>query len=189
MLMANCLKTVSDYLALPDEVRVELIDGVFYDMAGPAFDHQFIAASIYTVFRNHIDDNNGSCIPIIAPFDVQLDRDDKTMVQPDVMIVCDRAKITRPKLYGEPDLIVEVLSPSNWYNDMVRKLRKYKNAGVREYWIVIPDHKKVLVYEFEKSSDPVEYTFNDLVPVGIWNGACKVDFSKISEKITFLPDE
>ena len=129
-------KTVDDYLALPDDVRVELIDGVFYDMASPTFDHQFIAASIYNVFRNYIDDNNGSCIPVIAPFDVWLDRDDKTMVRPDIMIICDRDKITKPRLNGEPD--------------------------------------------------PVEYSFDDSVPAGIWNGDCKVDFGKIKKSWDFF---
>ena len=155
-------------------------------MAAPTFSHQEIGLSICFAFRNFVEANGGECIPAVAPVDVQLDCDDKTMVQPDVMIICDRNKITKPRIVGAPDLIVEVLSPSNWYHDLVRKLRKYKKAGVREYWIVIPDSLKVLVYYFEKSDIPEEYSFNDEVPVNIWDGRCKVDFRKIYERVSFI---
>ena len=181
-------KTLEDYLALPEGTRIELIDGVFYDMAAPTFVHQRIGGMIFYEFERFIDANGGSCIPSIAPTDVQLDCDDKTMVQPDVLVVCDRDKIIKARVVGAPDLIVEILSPSNWYMDVIRKKRKYQNAGVREYWIVLPDDKKVLVYNFKKSSDPVEYTFEDQVPVAIWDGKCVVDFKTIYSKIEFLYD-
>ena len=181
-------KTLEDYLALPEGTRIELIDGVFYDMAAPTFVHQRIGAIICSMFENFIDENGGPCIPSVAPTDVQLDCDDKTMVQPDVLVVCDRDKIIKARVVGAPDLIVEVLSPSNWYMDVIRKKNKYQNAGVREYWIVLPDDKKVLVYNFEESSDPVEYTFEDKVPVAIWGGKCEVDFKTIYSKIEFLYD-
>ncbi len=181
-------KTLDDYLKLPEGIRVELIDGVFYDMAAPIPLHQRIASLIFTAFELHVRANKGNCVPFIAPTDVQLDCDDKTVVQPDVFILCDRDKITKKRIFGAPDLIVEVLSESNWYNDIFRKYNKYKNAGVREYWIVIPDSFKVLVYEFEKSNSerPTEYTFADKVPVGIWDRKCEVDFKEIYEYIKFL---
>ena len=179
-------KTIEDYLALPEGTRVELIDGVFYDMAAPGTIHQRIAGQIFYTFEKHIIENGGSCVPFIAPTDVQLDCDDKTMVQPDVMIVCDRDKLTRPRLVGAPDLIVEVVSPSNWKMDVYLKLKKYKNAGVREYWVVLPEEKSVMVYRFETSREPIEYTFDDKVPVGIWENQCEVDFSVIYDRIRFL---
>ena len=182
-------KTIEDYLALPDDVRVELIDGKFYDMASPSFIHQQIAGLIYNKFVNHVDEHKGSCIPAISPLDVQLDCDDKTMVQPDVLIICDRDKILKPRVYGAPDLVVEVLSPNNWHTDIVLKERKYRNAGVREYWIVLPDQKLVMVYNYKISRDFVEYTFEDKVPVGIWDGKCEVDFNAIYERIRFLYDD
>ena len=179
-------KTIDDYLALPEGVRVELIDGVFYDMAAPTSIHQRIGGLIAFDFNAYIDKNNGECVPFTAPTDVQLDCDDKTMVQPDVLVVCDRNKITKPRIVGAPDLVVEVLSDSNWYHDTHRKLWKYKKAGVREYWIVMPNSLKILVYYFEKSDFPTEYSFDDVIPVGIWDEKCKVDFKKIYDKISFM---
>ena len=179
-------KTIQDYLNLPEGVRVELIDGQFYDLAAPTFAHQLLCTYILQELLNYIDSNKGDCIPLVAPLDVQLDCDEKTMVQPDVLVVCDRNKITKERLFGAPDLVMEILSPSTWYHDTVRKLLKYKKAGVREYWIVMPRQQKVLVYAFEKSDRPIEYSFEDKIPVAIWDGKCMVDFKKIFEKVSFL---
>ena len=177
------MKTIEDYLALPEGNRVELIDGAFYDMAETSVPTTYFAAEIWSVFKAFIKSDNNDNIVMAAPLDVQLDCDDKTMVQPDVVIVCDRSKITKPRVVGAPDLIVEVLSQSNWYHDMVRKLKKYKNAGVKEYWIVNIEEKPVLVYDFTKSDFPTEYSFDDEIPVGIWDGKCKIDFKKIDVEI------
>ena len=110
-----------------------------------------------------------------------------TVVQPDVFVICEPK---RKDLKGNflPDFVAEVVSPSSIKRDYFLKLGKYSNAGVREYWIVIPDSLKVLVYEFEKSDSerPTEYTFADKVPVGIWDGKCEVDFKEIYESIEFL---
>lgn len=179
-------KTLKDYLALPEGMRVELIDGVFYDMASPSALHQRIGGEIFTRLNNFVDSNNGQCIPFIAPMDVQLDCDDMTIVEPDVFIVCDRSKITKPRIFGAPDFIVEVLSRSSIQNDLYRKLWKYKQAGVREYWVVMPDQLQIKVFEFEKSDIPTVYTFDDEIPVGIWDGQCKVDFKKVYDKISFM---
>ena len=185
-LNTNSNKTIDDYLNLPEGERVELIDGVFYDMAAPTFIHQRIAALIYNTFENHIKTNKGSCIPFIAPADVQLDSDVKTMVQPDVFVVCNRDKITKQRLLGSPDLVIEVLSESNWYTDMIIKREKYRSAGVREYWIIMPDQLSIEVYHFEKSDVPTVYSFKDMVPVSIWDGKCSVNFREIYEEINFM---
>ena len=176
-------KTLSDYLALPEGTRIEMIDGEFYDMAAPTTIHQRIASIIFNSIYNYIDSNKGKCIPFIAPTDVQIDNDDKTMVQPDVLVVCDKSKITKERVVGAPDFIVEVLSPSNFFMDMVVKLGKYKQAGVREYWIVIPEQESVLTYDFSKPDSWMRFSFDDKVPVNIWDGKCKIDFSVIRDKI------
>ena len=181
-------KTIEDYLALPDDRRVELIDGVFYDMATPTLIHQDIAGEIFVQFKIFVAKNGGSCKPYISPVDVQLDRDDKTMVQPDVIVMCNRDQITKARIVGAPSLVIEVMSPSSRYMDTVRKLRKYQSAGVEEYWVIFPEEQKVQVYLFGQWAEgkpeiPIEYTFADKVPVGIWDNKCEVDFTEIAKAI------
>ena len=180
---------VLDYLAFPQEVRVELIDGTIYEMASPSDVHQLICDEINMRFREYIRKKHGKCITITAPLDVQLDCDEKTMVQPDVSIICDRSKFRNGRVAGAPDLVAEVLSPATQRRDVSLKMGKYMNAGVREYWIVDPVKKRVSVYEFEKDIFPVMYTFEHKVPVGIFDGECEVDFTEIYEYVSFLyPD-
>ena len=173
--------TVDDYRALPDEQRVELIDGYFFDMYSPTFGHQSIGGEIYRQIANYIMERGGSCRPFIAPVDVQLDCDNRTMVQPDVGIVCDPDKIKRFGIYGAPDFLVEVISPSTKKRDFTLKLSKYMEAGVREYWILDFTQKRILVYYFESDVYPVIYGFDQPVPVNIYNGDLKIDFSNIAK--------
>ena len=178
--------TVKEYNAMPEEQRVELIDGVIYYMATPVAGHQGIVDEIRENFNQFIKKKQGKCFTLTSPVSVQLDCDDKTMVQPDVLIVCDRNRFQRGILYGAPDLAVEVLSPSTRKKDLTIKLRKYRNAGVREYWIVDPTSKQVIVHEFEKANITTIYTFGDKVPVGIFGGECIVDFKEIYDYVEFL---
>lgn len=173
--------TLDDYYALPDDQRVELIDGYFYEMSSPTFGHQSIGGEIYRQIANYIMEHGGSCRPFIAPVDVQLDCDNKTMVQPDVGIVCDTSKIKRFGIYGAPDFVVEVISPSTKKKDYALKLSKYMEAGVREYWILDFALEKILVYFFESDVYPVVYGFDQLVPVNIYDGSLKIDFSNIAK--------
>lgn len=175
--------TLDDYYALPEDQRVELIDGYFYEMLAPTFGHQTIGGEIYRQIANYIMDKGGSCRPFIAPVDVQLDCDERTMVQPDVGIVCDPDKIKRFGIYGAPDFLVEVISPSTKKKDYTKKLAKYMEAGVREYWILDPYQKRLLVYFFEGDVFPVIYGFDQPVPVGIYNGNLVIDFSNIAKWI------
>ncbi len=173
--------TLDDYYALPDDQRVELIDGYFYDMSSPTFGHQSIGGEIYRQIANFIMEHGGSCRPFIAPVDVQLDCDNKTMVQPDVGIVCDPSKIKRFGIYGAPDFLVEVISPSTKKKDYALKLSKYMEAGVREYWILDFRQEKILVYFFESDVYPVIYGFDQPVPVNIYDGKLKIDFTHIAK--------
>lgn len=178
--------TLEDYLLLPDDRRVELIDGVFYDMASPTTIHQSIAGFLYTNFLDYVMKNKGPCYPFIAPVDVQLDCDDKTVIQPDVLIVCDRSKYRNGRVFGAPDLVVEVLSPSSKKKDMQIKLSKYYDAGVREYWIVDPEKKILVQYDMEHMELPSVYNAESTIPVLIWNGEYSIDLKEMFDTIGFL---
>lgn len=175
--------TVEDYRALPKEQRVELIDGFFYDMASPTFLHQRISGEIHRQIANFIMDRGGDCQPLIAPIDIQLDCDERTMVQPDVAVLCGRDKVKRWGVYGAPDFVLEVISPSTRRKDCTKKLMKYMNAGVREYWILDPYQQKLIVYFFESEVCPVIYGLDKPVPVGIYHGELMISFSHIAEWI------
>ncbi len=178
--------TVADYEALPDEQRVELIDGVFYDMSSPQADHQVIAGIIYAQLLQFIRSNGGDCMPFIAPMDVQLDCDDRTIMEPDVFVVCDRSKVKRKRIYGAPDFVIEVLSPSTRRKDITIKINKYSNAGVREYWMIDPRRESILVYDFANEDTVQMYHFDDAVPVGIYGGACEITFEFIRKSLEFI---
>lgn len=171
--------TVEDYRALPEERRVELIDGYFYDMAAPTFLHQQIAGEIHRQIANYILDNGGSCKPLISPVDVQLDCDERTMVQPDVGILCHDDKIEKWGVYGAPEFVLEIISPSTKRKDCIKKLVKYMDAGVREYWILDPYQKKLLVYLAEGDACPIIYGLTEPVPVRIYEGALEIRFEHI----------
>ena len=170
--------TLEDYYALPDDRRAELIDGYFYDMASPTKEHQTILMQIALQLSVAVE-AHPACRLYVAPLDVCLDNDDDTMVQPDILIVCNENDRDERRVNGAPDFIVEILSPSSRYHDMFRKLNKYRLAGVREYWIVDPKSRRVTVYDFEHDELPASYTFNDSVPLMISNGEFGVDFAKI----------
>lgn len=191
------LYTIEDYYALPDDVRTELIDGVFYNMSSPSVIHQLIIGEMFLHFKECEKKHHGECRIILSPCDVQLDRDRYTVLQPDILIVCDLDKIRGLYCFGAPDLTVEVLSPSNSSHDCILKLRKYQLAGVREYWIVDPKYRQVIVYNFEDPDHPSGsadssrfkvYSFEDTIPVGISDGACSIDFKSISDNLKFLSE-
>ena len=182
----NRLYTLEDYLRLPDDQRVELIDGVFYDMAAPTTIHQGVAGFLHKKFLDFVMENKGPCFPFISPVDVQLDCDDKTVVQPDVLVVCDRTKYKNGRVFGAPDLVIEVLSPSTRRKDMQLKMYKYAGAGVREYWMVDPEKKLVVQYDLEHLGIPAIYNFQSVIPVLIWDSACRIDLGEMDETIGFL---
>jgi Uma2 family endonuclease len=183
--------TTAEYYALPEEKRVELIDGVFYDMSAPTFVHQGIAGELHRQIANFIRENKGECIARVSPVDVRLDCDDRTMVQPDIVIVCDKSKIKRWGIMGAPDFVVEVLSPSTGRKDRHKKLAKYLNAGVREYWLIDPDKKVLFAYNFEDEEmiTPMIRGLSGKMPVGIYEGRLEIDLDLVAEMIEEYPDD
>lgn len=192
--------TVADRNALPDDRRTELIDGVIYDMSAPRIVHQMIQSRLVTAFNIYIDSKGGDCICFEPDTDVIIDDSKRTVVMPDVFIVCDRSKIHEDAIYGAPDLVVEILSPSTKKKDYSAKYHRYLEAGVREYWIIDPEERRVVVFRFDlmknetpgrekgkEEGNPVSiYGFESVIPVGIYNGDCKIDFRSIYEKIKFM---
>ena len=188
--------TVNDYLKLPDERRCELIDGVLYDMASPTETHQIVVEEIFVQLHNALSlkKGTGRCRPHVAPLDVRFENDDRTVVQPDVMIVCKKDKpeetASDPKWHGidgAPDFIAEVVSPSTRRMDISIKNGKYAQAGVREYWVVDPGTRTIMVFKYEEKDEVQLYTFQDRVPVGIFDGNVQVDFAGIGEILDEMP--
>ena len=173
--------TIDDYRSLPQERRAELIDGYFYDMSAPSPVHQMLAGEVYRQIANFIQEKGGECIPFISPIDVQLDCDEKTMVQPDVVVLCQKDKLKKWGIYGAPDFVLEVLSPSTGRKDCTKKVTKYIDAGVREYWILNPEQKILQIYFFEEMSYPMICGLEHPVPVGIFHNELMIDFSKMMQ--------
>jgi len=149
----ECTWTYKDYKEweLKPGERFELIDGVAYEMAAPNTEHQRINMILSGEFYNYFKDK--TCQPFAAPFDVRLfyeeDESDDTVVQPDLVVVCDPEKLGPEGCRGAPDLVIEILSPSNTAIEMHRKLNLYRDAGVPEFWIVDPEEKLVEMFRLE----------------------------------------
>lgn len=175
--------TLDDYYALPDDIRVELIDGMFYDMASPSQIHQEISGELFSDIHGYIRNNKGKCKIFHTPFDVKLYANKDDIVQPDLFVVCDRDKLDGKRCNGAPDWIIEIASPSNATHDYVLKLSLYEKAGVREYWIVNPDDKMVTVYCFDDGMHSIKtYSFTEKIKVSIYDNY-EIDFKDIMSRI------
>ena len=176
--------TLEDYYAIPDERRAELIDGEIFDMAAPSALHQMILGELYMLFRQFANEHGHPCRVFLSPCDVRLDNDDKTMVQPDLFVLCREFDIKNRCIDGAPDLTVEILSDETRSKDLFLKAYKYENAGVKEYWIIDPGKQEVLVYDFSNEDlIPEKYTFADQIPIHISQGRCRIDFAMVCKAI------
>lgn len=151
--------TYADYLTWPDDERWEIINGVAYTMSpAPGRRHQELSVELGRQFANHL--KGKPCKLFSAPFDVRLAErpgltDDKveTVVQPDLLVVCDSSRLDERGCNGAPDLIIEITSPSTGKNDLTTKFNLYQNHGVKEYWIVHPAEQTVLVFKLQKNGE------------------------------------
>jgi len=144
--------TYEEFLELTEESeqRFELIDGVIYNLASPSYKHQHAVGEIFGTFYNWF--KGKKCVPLPSPFDVTFFKEDDNInvVQPDIVVICDKNKLDEKGKYkGIPTLVVEVLSSSTRSKDMLKKLDLYKECGVSEYWIVDPINEHILVYTLE----------------------------------------
>ena len=172
--------TAQDYWNLPEGTRAELIGGELYSMAPPSRTHQAIVTNLAKKIGVFIDANGGPCEVYVAPLAVNLNADDSTYVEPDVMVICDPSKLNDRGCNGAPDLVVEVVSPSSRRMDYATKTSLYMSAGVREYWVVDPDKAMTTVFLFEqKDFAPVIYRFAIPVPVGIYDEKLQVTMAQL----------
>ena len=162
--------TLDDYYALPDDVRAELINGYLIFLEAPRSVHQELISELLMDIGFYIRKNKGPCKVLPAPLDVQLDCDNRTMIQPDISVICQLDRLVEKGVYGAPDFCIEIVSPSSRSRDYIKKVSKYQNAGVREYWIIDPAKEKVVVYYYDRDSDPCLYSFDSDIPVGIYPG-------------------
>ena len=160
--------TAEDYWGLPEGVRAELIDGELWDLASPSRKHQEIVLKVSSAIDSHISSHDGSCKVYPAPFAVNLFDDDSTFVEPDISVICDASKLSDRGCEGAPDMVVEVVSPSNPEMDYVSKLNLYREAGVREYWICDPQRERTLAYSFGSEAVMALYAFDEPVPSSIF---------------------
>lgn len=161
--------TLEQYEALPENERVEVFDGQICLMASPSQAHQTILLELASLLNSYVKGKKRGCRVFPAPFDVKLTDVPLTIVQPDILVVCDDKKLDGKRCNGAPDLIMEIVSPGNASDDYIRKLYYYKNAGVREYWIVDPRRKIVTVNYFEGDMLTVQYPFDRTVKVNIFD--------------------
>ena len=176
----------ANYLSWPDDERWELIEGVAYDMSpAPSTEHQGISFKLSGILYDFLKDKH--CKAFAAPFDVRLvetkdetDEEIETVVRPDIVVICDQNKLDKRGCLGAPDITVEILSPSTSYKDQTEKLLLYEKYGVKEYWIVNPDAKYIMLYRLEgvKYGKPEYLTDNDALESKALEGL-KIDLSEV----------
>ena len=170
--------TYADYCTWDDSERWELIDGVPYAMApAPTWQHQGISVVLSGQLREFL--KGKPCNVFTAPFDVRLNANDEddTVVQPDLVVICDRSKLSGTGCIGAPDLVIEILSPSTARHDKWIKLQQYQLAGVREYWIVDPDSQTVSAHLLENGKYTVA-AYGDSAPVTVLPG-CEINLEDV----------
>jgi len=167
--------TYADYKEweLDERERYELIDGEAFAMSAPSIRHQAILTELLGQFYVYLQGKPCKVLP--APCDVRLfyeeDESDDTVVQPDIIVICNKDKIAEESCHGAPDLVIEILSPSNTATEMEKKFLLYQEAGVREYWIVDSKNNILKVHCFRDSDTLTNiYKSADTVPVAIFPG-------------------
>ncbi len=190
---SDSIYTYKDYLSWSDDERWEIIDGKPVAMSpAPTPEHQMISVRLLETLLMQ-KQKMKNCTIIHAPVDVLLvDSEDdyssgdsiRTVVQPDILILCDSSKIKKRGIEGAPDLVIEIVSPSTVSRDMTLKRDLYEKHGVREYWIVQPGERIVIVYILTETgfSKGSVFTENDRISLNILSD-CEVDLSNIFPEI------
>lgn len=171
--------TYKDYALWPDSPRYELINGQAIEMVAPSQYHQGMLMELGRQFANFL--KGKKCKVFLAPFDVRLNYStgDDTVVQPDLVVICDSAKLNGKHCLGAPDLALEIVSPSSVRNDTVVKFELYKEAKVKEFWIVEPLNRLLSVHLLSAGEyKTFYYSGTDVVPVGVLEG-CEIELEDV----------
>ncbi|MCL2442835.1 MAG: Uma2 family endonuclease [Treponema sp.] len=165
--------TYADYLKWDGPERYQLINGEVFMMASPSVAHQAILMELSVKFGSWLQGK--TCQVFAAPLDVRLfpreDKTDNTVVQPDLLVVCDNKKLSKGSVNGAPDLIIEIISPSNTHSGLFYKFQHYLKAEVREYWVIDPEGKTIHVHIFDNGRYiSTIYEGNARIPVSILPG-------------------
>lgn len=157
-----------------EDKSIELIDGKMIFSQAPGLQHQIIVQNIGESIAAFIKKNNGKCRMFNVGVNIFIDEDEYSLLIPDLVVVCDESKLTESGINGAPDLVIEVVSKSTRRLDYNDKMHKYMHAGVREYWIVDPEKERVTVYIAGEPMMAYVYSFDDEIPVGIYDGELKI---------------
>ena len=181
--------TYGDYLNWYDDERWELIEGIAYNITpAPSRKHQEILRELLLQIANFLANKPGEVY--CAPFDVrlpeenELDEDIKSVVQPDIVIVCDDSKLDDRGCRGAPDIVVEILSPHTASKDMQKKLLLYEKHKVKEYWIVHPAENIISVFKLDENGNygkPDVFTKDNKLKTPILEGL-EIDFGLVFQQ-------
>lgn len=178
--------TYRDYLSWPEDERWELIDGVPFSMTpAPGVPHQRVVteslSQLVEWFRGKTCEALASPLDVLLPSDDEPDGETGTILQPDLMVVCDPRKINERRIRGGPDFVVEVLSPSTASRDQIVKAALYEKHGVREYWVLDPIERLITIRLRNERGLFSEVRFVEakgMVPVSIFEGL-KLDLDQV----------
>ena len=177
----------ADLLSWDDNTRYELYDGQLLALASPTDVHQRILGELHLQLGTYL--RGKKCRTYLSPFDVRIfeqegdsPEDVDTVLQPDLLVICDQSKVDRHGVHGAPDLVIEILSPASARYDRLVKFSLYQRAGVKEYWIVDPSSRTVCVHTLEDGAyhAATVYSSDLSAPVGVLDG-CSIDLSAVFE--------
>jgi Uma2 family endonuclease len=170
---SDTLYSYADYCTWPESEQWEIINGIAYNMTpSPSLQHQQISRELTIAIGTFL--KGKPCKLFTAPFDVRLTRNDKvsddqisTVVQPDLVVVCDKNKLDSRGCIGSPDLVIEILSRESASRDMKLKLSLYEQNEIKEYWIISPFEQILWVYnlapETNRYNRPEIFSVGDIV--------------------------
>ena len=172
--------TVAEYHTWDESFRAELYEGDLVVMEVPTRKHQKISGKLFLQLGIFL--NGKPCEVYYAPFGVRLSMKEESIFEPDIVVVCDESILTERGCIGAPDMVIEILSPSTARRDKKIKFAKYKEAGVREYWIVDPDTDQVQVNIFSNNECITKiYNETDIAPVTVLKD-CEINLSEVFEE-------